>query len=572
MTVSTSSDLLANTLQKDPFSAADRAFVRFLTEEFNETDERILLASALALASTRDGHSYLDLALEPPLKNLPFPWPSEAEWASLFTASPVIGGSDDSTPLVFAGPSALYLRKYFDYESTLAQRIIKATGAKQCLPTQTPAAETDLQALAVKRALENRFFIISGGPGTGKTTTVLDYITQYLDRWKGEHSCRIAAVAPTGKAAARLSQSIQKGLSRLSLSQERCAEIEAIPCMTIHRLLGSLPNRANFRHNEENPINYEVLVIDEASMIDLPLMEKLFAAIPETCSTVLLGDRNQLSSVEVGSVFGDLLQATETPQSPVYGKSVTLTKTYRFSEDSSIHRLCEGARTGDVAVLDSLLESSPDDFEFQDLQQSPERKLARLSNQITEQFNQRLSLGSPSEALDSLNRFITLAPLRQGPFGTTAINHLVDSKLRRAQNLDPDLPYAGMPIIVMENNYDLKLFNGDVGVVWQGDSAEDELKVYFAGPEETVTSIPFNWLPSYELAYALTIHKSQGSEFDEVAAIFPTVESALITRELLYTCTSRAKTRLSLYADPHTLVEAIKRPATRATRLEGYLT
>ena len=563
-------ETLKHALRLEPFTAADRVFVDLLENDFSETNPFALAAAALCLAAIREGHSYFDLCspqLPPSLSELDSDnWPLLETWRSTALESPSIGDKSASKPLVFDGKSALYLRKYFEYENRLAIDISSKATHSHFTSSKDPDAP-DLQKQAVAQALLNRFYIISGGPGTGKTTTVLDYLIQAIQSRESERICRIAAIAPTGKAAARLSESIRNGLARFELDETLEAQLLAIPCMTVHRLLQGLPNRVSFRRNRMNLIEFDILVVDESSMIDLPLMQKLLDAIPSECSLVLIGDHNQLSSVEVGSVFGDLTRSANDPQSPLYGKSTALEKTYRFSEKSSIYLFCEACKSNDTPTIETLFDAKRDDFSFDPIEDGSTKSLEPIINRIVKAHKERANAANLESAFHSIGQFATLTPFNRGLFGAQSINRIADARISRFHEMEPGSFYAGLPIIILENNYDLELFNGDIGIVWPKRSS-GELFAWFSDSNSALKPVRLNWLPKHAPAFCLTIHKSQGSEFEEVVGVFSSEDNDFISRQLVYTCASRAKRRLSIYGNRNALEAAIQRSVKRATLLE----
>lgn len=564
-------DSLYRALRNEPFTAADRVFVNFLETVFKEGDPFVLGAAALCLSATREGHSYFDLSsteLPQSLSTLGHEnWPSLDSWQDRIRESAAIGRESESTPLVFDGGSALYLRKYFEYENRLAIAIARKASQSEPSIKTTEENPTDNQQRAVAQALLNRIYIISGGPGTGKTTTVLDYLIQAINHPGSDRPARIAAIAPTGKAAARLSESIRNGLTRFKLDSQLESQLLEIPCMTVHRLLQGLPNRTSFRRNLKNPIEYDILVVDESSMIDLPLMQKLLDAVPQKCSLVLLGDHHQLSSVEVGSVFGDLTRSARNPESPLYGRSIALEKTYRFSEESSIYQFCEACKNGDAPALESLLDADRDDFSFNSIESNSPKTLEPILNRIVNAHERRTQAADLDSAFQAISQFATLTPFNRGVFGSQSINRLADARIRYRHELEPDSFYAGMPLIILENNYDLELFNGDIGIVWP-DESSGELFAWFSDSNNGLKSVRLNWLPKHDPAFCLTIHKSQGSEFDEILGVFSPEDNEFISRQLIYTCASRAKRQLSIYGNRDALEAAIQRTVKRATLLE----
>ena len=582
MPITSSNNSLLDCLNEYPFTSADRMLVAHLREDWNETSEWILLATALCGVAVREGHAYLDFA-NPKLTTFdpPANWPKPSEWQAHSRNSPVIRAENESgnTPLILCNQSALYLEKYYAHEKNLATLIKQRCQYLLARPTER-AQESSPQPPHA-RAAEAPFFIITGGPGTGKTTLALRYLNHLLDTWNHPHTPHFASVAPTGKAAARLGESIVKGLRQLEASEQRKEELRSIPCLTIHRLLGSLPNRVSFRHNAKNPIPYDALIVDESSMVDLPLMRRLLDALPESCQVLLLGDKDQLSSVDVGSVFADLLEASQSPSSPLHDRVERLAKTYRFSETSSIFRACLYSKLGDSSNFETLLAENLPDFRFHSLKEDAARIPESAISQALEHHKTLASCDSPYSALAALGKSIILCPTRRGPFGAEQLNRLVQHRLQTqysttgsrprdalskqsARKGSHAEPIVGQPIIVLENDYELELFNGDLGIIWN-DGA------YFPGQESAVRRFRINELPCHESAFALTIHKSQGSEFEKVVCLFGPEKRPILSRELVYTAFSRAKQNLIIYANPLILTQAIQKTATRATRLSTLL-
>lgn len=533
-----SSDRLS-LLNAPPFTAADRILVAHLRDEWGESNSWILLAVALCSLAAREGNAYLDLSKHTHSSvNIPRSWPSSSDWAEAIANSPVVRLENETNqlPLVFCDNHALYLEKYYQHEQRLAA------------------------LLRQRSSEESSFSVITGGPGTGKTTQSLQYLNTLLENWNQPHPPRFATVAPTGKAAARLAESIAQGVAKLDLSESRKNQLLSIPCLTIHRLLGTLPNRVSFRHNVKRPIAYDTLVIDESSMIDLPLMLRLFEALPSNCQVLLLGDKDQLSSVDVGSVLSDMLEASQLPTSPLHNKITRLTKTYRFSEDSSIYRACQFARLGDTDGFATMLDNSQPDFAFHPIKNNARAIPESAIKKALTRHEQLAACESPDAALAILSNSIVLCPTRKGPFGSIQFNQTIERRLA-AENPTPSSQY---PIIVLENNYEFELFNGDIGVIWN-DSA------FFPSSAGELRKFRLTELPRHESAFALTIHKSQGSEFTETIVLIGPNESQLLTRELIYTAFSRAKEKLTLYANKEVLAESIARKASRATRLAELL-
>ncbi|MBD5780123.1 exodeoxyribonuclease V subunit alpha [Pelagicoccus sp. NFK12] len=551
-------------LNEHPFTASDRMLVRHLREDWGESGYWILLAAAFCNLAVREGHTYLDLA-NPNFNTVspPRSWPGTDRWTELLAVSPIVQheACEEDKPLVLSSGSCLYLEKYYSYERKLAARI-----RQRALDSSVASANPD----PVQRAADQSFFVITGGPGTGKTTLALRYLDRLLDAWEGDRPARFAAIAPTGKAAARLSESIANGVKCMDVSASRKDELLSVPCLTIHRLLGSLPHRSSFRRNRKHPLRYDTLVIDESSMIDLPLMMRLFEALPDSCQVLLLGDKDQLASVDVGSVLSDILKAAETERSALRHAVERLSKTYRFSEDSGIYQLCNDAKQGNWEHFSSFLKSPSPDVSFHRLEPESKRIPQGLVERGIERHRRLSTASEPAAALARLGESMMLSPTRSGPFGTLEYNRLVRSRILRDLGHEghETIPLAGEPIIVLENDYELELFNGDLGLLWQ----EDELLfACFESADGGYRRFRVSELPRHESAFALTIHKSQGSEFESVDCLFGPEASQNLTRELIYTAFSRAKRQLTLFADLKSLEGGIGRQALRATRLAELL-
>lgn len=587
------SQSLDTLLKNVPFTAADRVFVRHLAEVWRVEDPWLLLAAALCSQSLREGNAFFDLEARPAaLADVSaLPWPEIEQWQSRIASCPAFG--DGSTlggaPLVFAPPNALYFEKYYVFEQKLAALLRqRAAYAPSSAVMEAPAAVQskdsgqlglDFESAPgpaqpggnpVERAAASSFFVITGGPGTGKTTLALRYLDRLLQRWSGPLPPRFATVAPTGKAAARLAESLVAGLDRLEADPQRKAFLSRVPCLTVHRLLGSLPNTPRFRRDARRPILFDAIVVDESSMIDLPLMLRLLEATPSTCQVLLLGDKDQLASVNVGSVLHDILAAGEEARSPLAPKIERLTKTYRFTQTSSIYRACELCKDGDSAGFRALLQTEEADFRFHSIAADAKRIPPLLLQQALERHHALAQAEGPEAALAALNQSIVLTPTRQGPFGSLEFNRSLAQRIRSQRELGPQAPISGQPIIVLENNYELELFNGDLGIVWLDPSSKDA-HAYFQSVEGAPRRFRLSELPRHESAFALTIHKSQGSEFTEALTLFGPGESQLLTRELLYTAFSRARQRLAVFGNADRLAQSIERHARRATRLAELL-
>jgi exodeoxyribonuclease V alpha subunit len=556
------------------FADIDRHFADFIGR-FGGDDTLVPLAAALLSRSIREGNICLLLGERPP--NLTkagkaglLEWPAATKWREALTKSKAVGGPDGQTPLLIDDSNRLYLRRYWNYQQRLAAALRQK--AADSRPVERGKAGT--QAGAIASAVTNSLTIISGGPGTGKTTTVLHILTRLLQK-PGNERLRVALAAPTGKAAARLEETIRMGLEVLDCPEEVKRRMP-VNASTIHRLLGMKGNSVYFRHDRDNPLPFDLLVIDEASMVALPLLCKLFDALPESARIILLGDRDQLASVEPGAVLADMVDAAASPGSPLRDAVVTLEKNYRFSEESGIHHLCDAVRRGEAEQAVQILraQSSPDLRSFEP--NEPRELAARFSEAILRGFSASVAEKQPAVALAQLRNFRVLAALRRGPFGVEGLNRKIEGILREAELLPRHVTtsYAGKPVLITQNDHQLQLYNGDVGILLldlEATENPDQLWAWFMGKENTLRRFAPARLPQHEAAYAMTVHKSQGSEFDRVLFVLPDQETPVLTRELIYTGLTRARSQVELWWTEAVLVTAVMRRAERSSGLRDLL-
>lgn len=574
-----------------------------------EATDELLLASALTSRSTRAGHVCLNLALaeettlpegRPPGTRA---FPQATAWAERLVRAPVVGTPGEFKPLILDGSARLYLHRYWSYQETLV-RWIREHGVlvepvpppgtlRQALdrvfPPKGDAEEADWQRVAACTAFLRRFTVISGGPGTGKTTTVTRILALLREVCGHEGGPpRIALAAPTGKAAARLGETVRGAAGTLPGAPP--------PASTLHRLLGPVRGSPTFRHNAAHPLPLDALVVDEASMVDLALMAKLVQALPPRARLILLGDRDQLASVEAGAVLGDICGRDREPGfSPSFRSIleretgeripervgaveggavrdgvVLLRKSHRFRETSGLGRLARLVNAGDADGAIALLrEGGTDDLTWAPLP-TPRTLGAALRRSVREPFEEALKASSPSLALAGFDRFRILCALREGPYGAAAVNGLVERALAAEGLIRPRGPwYPGRPILVTRNDYELQLFNGDVGVVLPRD--DGTLRACFPAPEGTLRTVHPLRLPEHETAFAVTVHKSQGSEFDRVLLVLPDRPSPVLTRELLYTAVTRARSAVEIWAPEPVLRASVSRRTRRSSGLGDAL-
>ncbi len=537
------------------FSALDRQFGDFLARLAGGPATEVRLAAMGASRARSAGHICVPLADLAALEGAP----AAATLRKRLRATNVVGAPGDFTPLVLDHDDRLYLRRYWEYEQRLAESIRERARQTKAATPEKP--EGDLQQFAAARAVTNRFTVITGGPGTGKTRTVMAILARLREQPNGA-TLRIALAAPTGKAAARLTESIR--------------EIDqSLKATTIHRLLGYFPGSPYFRHDAEHPLSADVVIVDEASMIDLALMAKLFAAVRVDARLVLLGDRDQLASVEAGSVLADICAAAENaaPNDPLNGTVVALQKNYRFAETGGIYRASLAINAGDAETAIAALQNDDDGG----ARWRPLPNVAGLADQlcspVTSAFRPILEASEPREALAALQRFRILCAVRHGPFGVENLNTLAEEILAQAGLLTPRPGgfYRGQPLTITENNYNLGLFNGDTGIVLPDPDDGGELRAFFLTGEGHVRRFLPSRLPRNETAFAMTVHKSQGSEFDSVLLLLPSNDSPVVTRELLYTGLTRARLGVEIWATESVLRAAISRQVVRASGLRDAL-
>ena len=518
-------------------------------------------------------------------------------------ASGVVGRPEEAgaMPLVLDDADRLYLHRMFDLECRLARRVVASVG----LPPQPVSDEAssvlaavfgdgsapgpDWQRVAAVLALRQRLVVISGGPGTGKTTTVVALLAGLLAR---EPGARIALAAPTGKAAARMGEALAARADSLPAALRAHLPAEAF---TVHRLLGASPE--GFRHHAGNPLPLDALVVDEASMLDLELATRLFEAMPRHSRIVLLGDKDQLAAVESGAVFAELgadptlsddcrdaiAPAAGCPPalmaapravspSPLRDVAVWFERNYRFGADSGIGRAATAIRDGRSDDLLALLA----DVSAADL-----RWIADATAQPGESTLAALVAGyapfvealrrDPRDAAAvtaAFSRFRVLCAMRDGPQGVDAINEHAVRHVRAALGqggAERSRWFVGQPLMVLRNDPALRLFNGDVGIVLAG--ADGEPLAMFPAPDGGWRAIAPVRLPAHDTAFAMTVHKSQGSEFDEVLVMLPDRARRVASRELLYTAVTRARRCVILSASATALTAAVARPTRRGTGL-----
>ena len=538
--------LLAVLWQGGWLRAVDHALALSLRHAREETPDWVQAAAALASRALAHGHSRLPLPRLAELFHEIDPereapeLPALAEWLEVLRASPWVAngvGAPDRV-LVLEG-EALSLRRYADYEVRLARAL---------------------------RERLSRLQLVTGGPGTGKTTRVAQQLVEFARGWPGAAAPRIALAAPTGKAASQLADSVRKSLdAQVEAGTLADALATTLPSQasTLHRLLGW--QRDGFRHGRDNPLALDLVIVDEASMIDLPLMCRLVEAVPVAATLVIVGDPDQLPSVDTGDVLAALCEASETPGAALQGRRTHLQHPHRQEAGVEVPRLARLVRDGDTEGVLAGLDASG--FRGVHWRQGNEHALHAEVREQAEPAYQALAQAADVEsALRAARGFRVLCALREGPAGAQTLNALIGAAL------DPqhggDSWFRGRLVLVTENSYRQQLFNGDIGVAWP--DQDNEMRVWFdadGGPRAWLPAA----LPAHEPAFALTVHKAQGSEFERVLLALPEHDARVLTRELLYTGLTRCRREVTLWAGEDVLRAAIARRAQRWSGLAARL-
>lgn len=546
---------------------ADTHVARRLCALANETDDTVALAVGLLVAALRNGSVCVDLRLvaENHDQAPQLAWPEPAAWLAAVRASPLTGEppvlrflSDGSTDL-------LYLDRYWLEEQQVCRDVsARLTGTQPALPVPDlgrlfPRKFSEQRA-AAEVALGQRLTILTGGPGTGKTTTVARLLASIAEQadLAGDVPPRMALAAPTGKAAARLAEAVQSEIGELAaVDRQRLAGLHAT---TLHRLLGSRPDTSSrFRHHRDNRLPHDVIVVDETSMVSLTMMARLLEAVRPGARLLLVGDPDQLASVDAGAVLADLVDGLG------HGAVVELKTPHRFG--AAIGALAQGIRHGDADVVLELLSAGGESIEWIQ-SEDPSGHLHTTLAARAVALRQAALLGDAQAAQSILDGHRLLCAHRHGPFGVTQWNRRVERWLAE----ETGAPiwsqwYAGRPVLVTANDYGLKIYNGDTGVVV---ASPEGLRAHFGSLQGSL-HFATSRLPEVDTMHAMTIHKSQGSQADEVTVLLPPEESRLLTRELFYTAVTRAKTKVRIVGPESAVRAAIGRRALRASGLARRL-
>jgi len=598
-------------IRKGIFSHLDVHFAEFMQKLDGRNDTGIFLAAASVSSSNRQGHICLDvegIADQPLLSEYDLYYPRKETWIEKLRTSPAVGMACDFKPLILDGSSKLYLHRYFEYQKDLVQFIKnrvsdridpEISGLQESLNRlfgkEAGRKKPDWQKIAAIVAATRKFCVISGGPGTGKTTTVVKLMALLLET---NHSkpLNIALAVPTGKAAAKLQDSIRKALEELNCSDDIKALMPK-EASTIHRLLGTIPGSPYFRYNEQNRLDVDIVIVDESSMVDLALLAKLVQSMPDDAKLILVGDKDQLASVEAGSVFADICDAavmnvfsknfyrvidrvssekiirsdTETSGNRIKNCMIQLLTNYRFGDESGIGKVSSAVNEGNGPLaLMHLKDQKYSDIRIEKVQARRGLK-DQIKKTVIPGFRDYLIAGSPQDKIEAFGKFRILCALKEGPFGVFAVNRMIEeilteNKLIRSENIW----YEGRPVMIVENDYSLRLFNGDVGISML-DPIDQEIRVFFPDNRNGLRKFHPMRIGTHETVFAMTVHKSQGSEFENVILLLPDRESPVLTRELIYTGITRSQKQVLIWGDEQIFENAVSKRVTRISGLKDAL-
>ena len=582
-------------------AAADVHVAQRLAHLAGEHDDAVLLAAALAVRAPRLGHVVVDLATirdtaavesDEPVDLAALPWPDAGDWvARVAAASALVAVGEDAgapeRPLRLAG-AGLYLDRYWREELRVAEDL-SAFAARPVADVDVDVLEDGLGRLfagddgrqreAAASAVRRRLTVVAGGPGTGKTTTVARIVALLAEQAAaaGAPAPLVALAAPTGKAAARLEEAVHGEAAELDVDDAIRAALHELKASTLHRLLGWRPgSHSRFRHHRGQRLPHDVVIVDETSMVSLSLMARLVEAVRPDARLVLVGDPGQLASIEAGAVLGDIVGPAGAPAgtSAIGDGIVVLDRVHRYG--GGIARLAEAIRRGDAdAVIDVLADGREDvtwigvdvadPLSGDALAPVRERAIA-AARAVTAAAR----AGRASEAIGALASFRLLCAHRRGPEGVATWTDRMEGWLAsEIGDLGADGRwYVGRPLLVAENDYELRLYNGDTGVVVQA-SPERVVAAFERGGE--IAEVSPSRLGAVDTVYAMTIHKSQGSQFRTAAVLLPAPTSRILTRELLYTAATRAQEQLIVAGTEATIRAAVERPIARASGLRARL-
>lgn len=542
-----------------------------------------------------------------------YTFPDRAEIEGLIARTELISNeSEILAPIIYDNDGRLYMQKNYHYETVIVDRLgelmrgtnkpdidfVKKVIDRLCGET-SESDEIDWQRIAVALSLIKRFVVITGGPGTGKTTTAAKIMAAILTiaKDKGVNKS-IAICAPTGKAASRLSESIANQVKEIAVDDDIR---ERIPkeASTIHRLLGYRWLSNNFKHNAQNPMPYDVIIIDESSMVSMSLFAKILDAMSDTAQLIILGDKDQLASVEAGHIFGDVCgregleyfsQETATvirsiagqrPYSsentiPIIDSIVELKKNWRFKEAGSIGQLATAIKEGNFEQVKEMLSSkNPKNITIDD--KTTKDNVGRyIANNYAEKYYRLVDVNKIKDAGEILDSFCILCAMNVGPFGSEHIDSQIKERVKKENEVPKSHEhFDGMPVMILQNDNHKRLFNGEIGVIkpsnTSGKTDNTDLRFFIRNQGSEFQEYFIHQIPRHRSVYAMTIHKSQGSEFNEIVVVLPDEANKIMTKELFYTAISRAKECVHIIGKMDIIEDLMKKQIHRDSGLKGRL-
>ena len=585
------------------FRSIDKALARYIIEIGEEKKSILPFSAALVSRALANGDTCIDLNNITPKEiwfdiddenNLPI-FPSPKNWIEDLANSNLVSFGDKDTPLTLIN-SRLYLTRQYRYEKNIADLFDSATtsGAipkfskettsliKKLFSNSNNFKEIDLQLAGALLPFFYRYSILTGGPGTGKTTTIVKMLAIALSE---NPDISIALAAPTGKAVQRMNESILNGVKYLSLQNSISDSINNLQAKTIHRLLGTKHNRSSFWHNKSNPLHCDLLIVDESSMIDIAMMSKLLLALKPTAKLILLGDQYQLASVEAGTVLGDLCSRYGANQfstdflklySTIISQDINI-DTSNKNRLSPVIKLLKSHRFDALSMIGKVSQKiNSDENSKEAIEELNERGEVQIHETFTieniaKRYEPLIKSKSTKEALENLENSIILTAKNHGSWGQHTIN---ENLIGYFYTNKSSKLFTNMPIMVTQNSYAHDLFNGDIGVLKE---VQSEWVACFKTTNE-IKEIPLVLIPTWQPAFAITIHKSQGSEYKEVMILLERNDSILFTKELLYTAITRAKPEkgssegaVIIVAPKEVAINCVKRRIMRSSGLGAIM-
>ena len=582
------SDIRNKILKSQLFHEIDIHFADLITKiatETGEESELLYLTAAIISHQLIAGHTSLILnrdewtsnTFADDLQEHEITLPAEEEWLKeLKKSASIIGTPAEWKPLILDG-RRLYLQRHYSYEVGVAATIKEKAVAAIEIPEELTALTKKLfsdapeKELVAKNLLSRKFSVISGGPGTGKTYTIARIMALLLTGNKNE---LVVLAAPTGKAASRMGQSISEAIEGLSslVSSETVSIIQSVKQTSIHSLIGWDWYGGKNRFNRENPLPYDTVIVDEASMIDADIAFALLSALKKDARIILVGDKDQLASVEAGSVMASICASLKNGTTNRAKDAISeLTVGHRFSQKSGIGRLSKAINNHeDFSEIEKIFNDPKHADELRWIvPENGHEALSVATETILDELAPYFASQTAQEAIENARNCLLLSPLRRTPFGVNALNHRIEASAKKRELINTSQKFYHLrPVLITQNDYTLSLYNGDFGVMIEEKS--DKTKVWFQTTEGISAFSPY-YLPPHETVYAMTVHKSQGSEFNHVILILPDHDIPLLTIELIYTAITRAKKKFTLISSAEVFKQAVSRRIVRSSGLEERL-